>query len=159
MLAQGLEACGSKHSILTFTSRCRSWVRVETVKAFSETLNGAVVDRIAGLKPGFYTRMGAAIRHAAAELEKQPSRKRLLLVLTDGKPNDIDHYEGRFALEDSRRAVQEARRCGTSVFAVTVDRDANIYLPMLFGRNGFAMFGEISKLPVALPTIYRGLTA
>jgi nitric oxide reductase NorD protein len=159
VLAQGLEVCGSTHSILTFTSRRRSWVRVETVKAFSETVDSAVEDRIAGLKPGFYTRMGAAIRHAAAELEKQPSRKRLLLVLTDGKPNDIDHYEGRFALEDSRRAVQETRQRGTSVFAVTVDRDANSYLPMLFGRKGFAMIGEISRLPVALPTIYRGLTA
>ncbi|NKL21134.1 nitric oxide reductase activation protein NorD [Rhizobium leguminosarum] len=159
VLAQGLEACGSTHSILTFTSRRRSWVRLETVKRFSETVDGAVEDRIAGLKPGYYTRMGAAIRHAAAELHKQPSRRKLLLVLTDGKPNDIDHYEGRFALEDSRRAVQEVRRCATSVFAVTVDRDANSYLPMLFGRNGFAMVGEISKLPVALPRIYRGLTA
>ena len=159
VLTQGLAACGSRHSILTFTSRRRSWVRIETVKAFEDKVDRAVEDRIAGLKPGYYTRMGAAIRHAAAELRKQPSRKKLLLVLTDGKPNDIDHYEGRFALEDSRRAVQEARRSGTSVFAVTVDRDAQTYLPTLFGRNGFAMVADISKLPAALPAIYRGLTA
>ncbi|MDR6756313.1 nitric oxide reductase NorD protein [Mycoplana sp. BE70] len=158
VLAHGLAACGSMHSILTFTSRRRSWVRIETIKGFGETINGTIEDRIAGLKPGYYTRMGTAVRHATAELQKQPSRKKLLLVLTDGKPNDIDHYEGRFALEDTRRAVQEARRAGTSVFAVTVDRDANNYLPTLFGRNGFALVSDISKLPVALPTIYRGLT-
>lgn len=159
VLAHGLAACGSMHSILTFTSRRRSWVRIETVKGFDETISGTIEDRIAGLKPGYYTRMGAAIRHASAKLQNQPSRKKLLLVLTDGKPNDIDHYEGRFALEDTRRAVQEARRIGTNVFAVTVDRDANNYLPTLFGRNGYALVGDISKLPVALPTIYRGLTA
>ncbi len=158
VLSQGLAACGTDHSILTFTSRRRSWVRIETVKAFDERTGPAVENRIGALKPGYYTRLGAALRHATAELQKRPNRTRLLLVLTDGKPNDIDHYEGRFALEDSRRAVQEARRSGTKVFAVTVDQDAQSYLPIMFGRNGFAMVGDISKLPAALPAIYRGLT-
>ena len=158
VLSQGLSACGTDHSILTFTSRRRSWVRIETVKAFDERTGPAVENRIGALKPGYYTRLGAALRHATADLQKRPNRTRLLLVLTDGKPNDIDHYEGRFALEDSRRAVQEARRSGTKVFAVTVDRDAQSYLPIMFGRNGFAMVGDISKLPAALPAIYRGLT-
>lgn len=158
VLAQGLSACGTDHSILTFTSRRRSWVRIETVKGFDEAMGQAVENRIGALKPGYYTRLGAAMRHATAELQKRPNRTKLLLVLTDGKPNDIDHYEGRFALEDSRRAVQEARRNGTKVFAVTVDRDAQSYLPIMFGRNGFALVDDISKLPAALPAIYRGLT-
>lgn len=158
VLAHGLAACGTNHSILTFTSRRRSWVRIETVKAFGEAFSPDVQRRIDGLKPGYYTRIGAAIRHASAELAKQPNRRRLLLILTDGKPNDIDHYEGRFALEDSRKAVFEARRQGTSVFAVTVDKDARSYLPSMFGRNGFAIVGDIGKLPQALPAIYRGLT-
>lgn len=159
VLAQGLSACATDYSILTFTSRRRSWVRVETVKGFDETMGAGVERRIGALKPGYYTRLGAALRHATAELQKRPNRSKLLLVLTDGKPNDIDHYEGRFALEDSRRAVQEARRGGGHVFAVTVDRDAQSYLPIMFGRNGFAMVSDISKLPAALPAIYRGLTA
>lgn len=158
VLAQGLAACGTDHSILTFTSRRRSWVRVETVKGFDERLSPVVEDRIAGLKPGYYTRLGAALRHATADLAKRPNRTRLLLVLTDGKPNDIDHYEGRFAMEDSRRAAQEARRLGVNIFAVTVDKDAKSYLPTMFGRNGYAVVGDISKLPAALPAIYRGLT-
>jgi nitric oxide reductase NorD protein len=158
VLANGLAACGTNHSILTFTSRRRSWVRIETVKAFGEEMSGEVERRIASLKPGYYTRIGAAIRHASAELALQPNRSKLLLVLTDGKPNDIDHYEGRFALEDSRKAVSEGRRAGQAVFAVTIDKDARSYLPSMFGRNGFAIVGDIAKLPRALPAIYRGLT-
>ena len=158
VLAHGLSACGTNHSILTFTSRRRSWVRVETVKDFGEPMNERVESRIAGLKPGYYTRLGAAIRHSTQGLAKQPNRKRLLLILTDGKPNDVDHYEGRFALEDSRHAVSDARKAGVNVFAVTVDKDARSYLPSMFGRNGFALVGNISKLPSALPSIYRGLT-
>jgi nitric oxide reductase NorD protein len=158
VLAHGLSACGTNHSILTFTSRRRSWVRMETVKAFGEAMSDHVERRIASLKPGYYTRMGAAIRHAAAELSRQPNRKKLLLVLTDGKPNDVDHYEGRFALEDCRKAVLEARRNDTIVFAVTVDRDARSYLPTMFGRNGFSIVSDIGRLPRVLPAIYRGLT-
>lgn len=158
VLANGLAACGTSHSILTFTSRRRSWVRIETVKAFEEKMSQAVERRIAALKPGYYTRIGAAIRHASAKLAEQPNKTKLLLVLTDGKPNDIDHYEGRFALEDSRKAVAEARRAGQAVFAVTVDKDARSYLPMMFGRSGFAIVGDIARLPKALPAIYRGLT-
>ncbi|GAA2876398.1 nitric oxide reductase NorD protein [Aminobacter niigataensis] len=157
ILANGLAACGDNHSILTFTSRRRDWVRIEVVKAFDESMSSTIEARIAALKPGYYTRIGAAIRHATAELAKQPNRKKLLLVLTDGKPNDLDHYEGRFALEDSRRAVIEARRSGLGVFGVTVDREAKSYVPALFGQNGYAMVGNIAKLPAALPAIYRSL--
>ncbi len=159
VLAHGLAACGDRHSILTFTSRRRNWVRVETVKDFGEPMGRGVEARIAALKPGFYTRIGPAIRHASAKLREQPNRRKLLLLLTDGKPNDVDHYEGRFALEDSRRAVLEARRSGVSVFGVTVDREAQAYVPAIFGRNGYAIVGNIARLPAALPAIYRGLVS
>lgn len=157
VLAHGLSACGDNHSILTFTSRRRSWVRVETVKDFAEPMSPAVEARIGALKPGYYTRIGAAIRHAAAKLREQPNRRHLLLVLTDGKPNDVDHYEGRFALEDSRRAVGDARRSGIGVFGVTVDREAQAYIPAIFGQNGYAIVSHIARLPAALPAIYRSL--
>ncbi|MBR1168322.1 nitric oxide reductase activation protein NorD [Bradyrhizobium liaoningense] len=155
VLAHGLSACGDHHSILTFTSRRRSWVRLETVKAFGEPMSGVVERRIGALKPGYYTRIGAAVRHAAAELARQPQRKKLLLVLTDGKPNDVDHYEGRFAVEDTRRSVQEARLFGMVVFGVTIDAAAQSYFPTLFGRSGYAIVGNIKRLPAALPAIYR----
>jgi len=155
VLAHGLSACGDHHSILTFTSRRRSWVRIETVKAFGEPMSAVVERRIGALKPGYYTRIGAAVRHASAELACLPQRKKLLLVLTDGKPNDVDHYEGRFAVEDTRKSVQEARRSGIAVFGVTVDAAAQSYFPTLFGRSGYAIVSNIKRLPAALPAIYR----
>lgn len=158
VLAHGLSACGDHHSILTFTSRRRSWVRLEAVKAFGEPMSASVERRIGALKPGYYTRIGAAVRHAASELVSQPQRKKLLIVLTDGKPNDVDHYEGRFAVEDTRKAVQEARRLGTAVFGVTIDAAAQSYFPTLFGRGGYAIVGNIQRLPAALPALYRQLT-
>jgi nitric oxide reductase NorD protein len=158
VLAHGLSACGDHHSILTFTSRRRSWVRLETVKAFGEPMSATVERRIGALKPGYYTRIGAAVRHAASELAAQPQRKKLLIVLTDGKPNDVDHYEGRFAIEDTRKAVQEARRLGAAVFGVTIDATAQSYFPTLFGRSGYAIVGNIRRLPAALPALYRQLT-
>lgn len=153
-LAWGIEACGDPSAILAFTSRRRE-VRVEVLKGFDEALGPPVRRRIAALRPGQYTRMGAALRHATAMLEARPERHRLLLLLSDGKPNDVDHYEGRYALEDTRKAVQDARRQGVAVFAVTVDRGAESYVPHLFGRGGYAIVAHIGGLPDALPRIYR----
>ncbi|MCB8821480.1 nitric oxide reductase activation protein NorD [Microvirga rosea] len=157
VLAHGLAACGDSYSIMTFTSRRRSWVRVETVKEFDEPMSQTVVRRIGALKPGYYTRIGAGVRHATAKLAERPNRQKLLLVLTDGKPNDVDYYEGRFGIEDTRRAVMEAHREGVTVFGVTVDREAQSYFPTLFGRGGYAIVGQVAKLPAALPAIYRQL--
>jgi len=111
----------------------------------------------AGQAHSAYTRIGAAVRHVAAQLDTRPERHRLLLLLSDGKPNDLDHYEGRYAVEDSRKAVQEARGRGLAVFAVTVDRRAEHYLPRIFGRGGYAIVGHLGRLPDALPAIYRQL--
>jgi len=157
VLAHGIAACGDDHAIMTFTSRRRDWVRLETVKGFEEPMGEKVIRRIGALKPGYYTRIGAAIRHAAAKLSERPNRQKLLLVLTDGKPNDVDHYEGRFGIEDTRKAVLEARRLGLAVFGVTVDREAQSYFPAIFGTGGYAIVSRIARLPAALPAIYRSL--
>jgi nitric oxide reductase NorD protein len=157
VLSHGLAACGDDHSILTFTSRKRSWVRVETVKQFGEEVDERVMRRIAALKPGYYTRMGAAIRHAAEQILETPNRHRLIILLTDGKPNDVDHYENRYGVEDSRRAVLEARAQGIALFGVTVDKSGQDYFPMIFGRGGFAIIDHVARLPAALPNLYRQL--
>ena len=156
-LAFGLDTCGDPFAILTFSSRKRQTVSVATVKGFEERLDATVRRRIAALRPGAYTRIGAAIRHVATLLDARPERHRLLLLLSDGKPNDLDHYEGRYAVEDSRKAVQEARGRGLAVFAVTVDRRAEGYVPRIFGRGGYAIVGHLGRLPDALPAIYRQL--
>ena len=158
-LCQGLAACGDEHGVFTFTSRRRDMVKMSVVKDFDEPFGVAVARRIAALKPGYYTRIGAAIRHTVKCLSQRPHRHRLLLVLTDGKPNDVDHYEGRYGIEDSRKAVQEARRAGLAVFGVTIDRKAQDYFPILFGRGGYAIVGDVTRLSSALPKIYRQLVS
>lgn len=157
-LVHGLSACGDEHAVVTFTSHRRHRVDVRTVKDFDERLDARVVSRIQALKPGSYTRMGAALRHATALLHKRPHAHRLLLVLTDGKPNDTDHYEGRYAIEDTRVAVQEARRAGLKLFGVTVDEKGRDYLPYIFGPGAYAIIPHVARLPAALPAIYRQLT-
>lgn len=158
VLLSGLAACGDENAVFTFTSRRADWVRVQTVKDFDEPFGPRVLRRIAALRPGFYTRIGAAVRHATAQMADRPHRHRLLLVLTDGKPNDIDHYESRFGIEDTRRAILEARRKGLTVFGVTIDHTAQDYFPALFGRGGYAIVGSLARLSTALPRIYQSLS-
>ena len=158
-LAAGLDACGDEHAVFAFTSRRRDAVWVRAVKEFDEPFDARVARRIQALKPGYYTRMGAAVRHAARRLADRPRGHRLLLLLTDGKPNDTDHYEGRYAVEDTRMAIREARRAGARVFGVTVDREARDYFPYLFGPGAYAILPRISRLPTALPAIYRQVAA
>ena len=128
-LSWGLDACGDDFAIHAFSSLKRDRVYIQRCKGFDEPMNGIIEGRIAGLKPGFYTRLGAAIRHASTDLAGQTRKRRLLLVITDGKPNDLDHYEGRHGIEDTAMAVREARRAGQAVFGVTIDREAKSWFP------------------------------
>ncbi|MCB1676740.1 MAG: VWA domain-containing protein [Halioglobus sp.] len=155
VLAHGLATCGDDYSIQSFTSHRRHRVWVNSLKSFDESMSALTERRIAGLRPGRYTRMGAAIRHTAAQLARRPNRHRLLLVLTDGKPNDSDYYEGRYAIEDTRRAVLDARQQEIKIFGVTIDREAQHYIDHLFGRGGYAMVQKPEHLSLALPGIYR----
>ena len=156
-LAWGLDACGDSFAIHAFSSLKRQRVFLQEVKSFAEPMSDATEHRIAALMPGHYTRLGAAIRHVSAGLTREARKRRLLLVITDGKPNDLDHYEGRHGIEDSRMAVQEARRAGHSVFGITVDRDGKSWFPRLFGQGAFALISHPEKLTQALPQIYRQL--
>ena len=156
-LAWGLDACGDSFAIHAFSSLKRQRVFVQEVKGFAEPMAEAVEHRISALKPGHYTRLGAAIRHMSALLAKEARKRRLLLVITDGKPNDLDHYEGRHGIEDSRMAILEARRAGHSVFGITVDRDGKSWFPRLFGQGAFSLIPNPEKLTQALPQIYRQL--
>jgi nitric oxide reductase NorD protein len=155
VLAHGLAACGDDYGIFSFTSHRRTRIWIRTLKDFSETMTERVSRRVCALSPGHYTRMGPAIRHLATELELLPNRNRLLLVLTDGKPNDTDYYEGRYAIEDTRKAIIEARRKEVTVFGVTVDSKAQQYFPYLFGRGCHAIVNQPAHLATALPAIYR----
>ena len=158
-LAWGLDACGDDTAINAFSSRRRDRVFVASCKSFDEPMGATVESRIAGLRPGHFTRLGAAIRHVSATLAERPRQRRLLLVLTDGKPNDMDHYEGRFGIEDTHMAVREARRRGQSVFGVTIDTKSQATFSRIFGKGGYVVIPDPEKLVAALPHLYRHLVS
>lgn len=158
LFGEALAATGDRFALYGFSSVRRQNVRYHLLKGFDERYGSAIRGRLAAIKPGFYTRMGAAIRHSAAILSKQKSARRLLLILTDGKPNDLDKYEGRYGIEDTRVAIHEARRLGLTPFCVTIDEKAGDYLPHLFGANGYAVVRNAEMLPQVLPRLYVQLT-
>ena len=139
VFGEALSAVGDPFAMWGFSSVRRQNVRMQHLKGFDERWSEVTRARVGAIRPGYYTRMGAAIRHATAQLGPRPERRRLLMLLTDGKPNDLDVYEGRYGLEDTRHAVHEARATGLIPFCVTIDAAAHDYLPMLFGRQGYAM--------------------
>lgn len=159
LFSEALSTTGDRFAIFGFSSLKRSQVRFYALKDFDSPLDGMVRGRIAAIRPGYYTRMGAAVRHATERLKKQPQSMRLLLMLTDGKPHDIDMYEGRYGIEDTRVALIEAREAGIRPFCVTIDREGASYLPHLFGAGGFTVLRRPEDLPARLPLLYAQLTA
>ncbi len=159
VLLEALEVLGDRHAVLAFSGQGPAAVHVLTVKGFAETSHGAAWPRIAALEPDGYTRAGAAIRHASALLGAERARHRLLLVLSDGKPNDVDEYAGRYGIEDTRQAVAEARLQGLLPFCLTVDREAPAYLPAIFGPRGFAVLPRPERLPAVLVEVLRSLVS
>lgn len=145
-----LGALGEPYAVQAFSGHGPHSVTMRTLKRFDEAYGNQVAVRIAALEPEQYTRAGAAIRHASATLMREPAAQRLLLLLSDGKPNDVDVYEGRYGVEDMRRAVVEANLQGIAPFCLTVDRYAAGYLPGVFGARQYAMLAKPSMLPTAL---------
>jgi nitric oxide reductase NorD protein len=159
VFGEALASLGDRHSILAFSGQGAADVRVQRLKGFWEPADAAVRARIGGLEPDAFTRLGGALRHATAALAREPARARLLLLLSDGKPQDEDGYEGDYGVEDARQAVAEARLAGVRVFAVTVDREGPHYLARVFGPHGYTVIQDATALPERLPGIYRRLTA
>ncbi|MDO5691031.1 MAG: VWA domain-containing protein [Pseudomonadota bacterium] len=158
VFGNALEGVGDPFEMLGFSSVRRA-IRIHELKRFTEPWNDAARARVAAIKPGFYTRMGAAVRYGTKRLAQRPERQRLLLILSDGKPNDLDHYEGRHGLEDTRHAVLAARAAGLVPFCVTIDQEANQYLPRLFGVHGYSLVHRPDQLARALTQVYIRLTA
>ena len=158
VFCEALESLGDRYGVYAFSGRSARDVRIERAKAIEERYGDKARARIGGLSGSAYTRLGAPIRHLTALLARQRSRVRLLFLLSDGKPNDEDEYEGRYGIEDTRQAVAEACLQGLSVFCLTVDREGSAYLPHMFGPHGYAVVAAVAELPLRLPEIYRILT-
>ncbi|MFW2374368.1 MAG: nitric oxide reductase activation protein NorD, partial [Gammaproteobacteria bacterium] len=158
LFAESMTITGDRFAIHGFSSRNRNHVRFNLIKSFDDKYTARTRGLIQAIRPGFYTRMGAAIRHASELLEQQASTQKLLLILTDGKPNDLDAYEGRYGIEDTRMAIREAKHKGLQPFCVTIDQEAGDYLPHLFGSGGYVVIRKAEELPKELPLLYYRLT-
>jgi len=158
LFSEALDVTGDQFALYGFSSRNRNHVRFYDIKGFDDAYNSDIKGHINAIRPGYYTRMGAAIRHASNLLEQQPSSQKLLLILTDGKPNDLDKYEGRYGIEDTRKAIIKAEQRGLQPFCVTIDEKAEDYLPYLFGKNAYILIKKAEDLPSKLPLLYLRLT-
>lgn len=145
-----LEGLGEAYAVQAFSGEGADAVIVRNLKQFDEAFSNEVALRISALEPEHYTRAGAAIRHASNGLLQQTASHRLLLLLSDGKPNDKDDYEGRYGVEDMRQAVTEATLQGISTFCLTIDRQAANYLPKVFGAQQYALLSKPERLPTVL---------
>jgi len=158
LMSEALEAVGDVYAINGFTSEGRRNVKFYVLKDFQERYSEEVMQRIGGITYQNNTRLGAAIRHAASKLEKQEARTRLLIVLSDGRPYDHDYGDARYAREDTREALIDAKTRGITPFCITIDRESESELRDLYGEIGYTIIDDIMSLPERLPGIYRRLT-
>ncbi len=158
LFSEALNVTGDRFALHGFSSRNRSHVRFYNIKSFDESYNDDVRGHIDAVRPGYYTRMGTAIRYATQQLEKEASSQKLLLIITDGKPNDLDKYEGRYGIEDTRQAILEAEKKRLQPFCITIDEKAEDYLPYIFGKNAYILIKKAQELPAKLPLLYLRLT-
>ncbi len=159
LMSEALEAVGDIYSINGFTSEGRRNVKFYVVKDFNEKYSEEIERRIGGITFQNNTRLGAAVRHAAAKLLRQESRTKLLIILTDGRPYDHDYGDAKYAKEDVREALTEARVSGITPFCITIDRDSEQELKDLYGQVGYTIIDDVLSLPEKLPNIYRRLTS
>lgn len=158
LLCEALETLGDRYAIYGFSGRTHTRCAIYPIKRFNENYNQSVRERISGIKPQTYTRMGVAIRHLGGLLGQVPARTKLLVTLSDGKPEDYGSYRGRYGIEDTRRALLETRRDGIHAFCITIDQAGGDYLPHMYGPANYAVIDRVSQLPLKVAAIYRRLT-
>ena len=158
LLCEALEVLGDRYAIYGFSGITRKRCELYRVKRFDEPYSNLVRARITGIKPQDYTRMGVAIRHLSKLLNAVEARTKLLITLSDGKPDDYDGYRGDYGIEDTRQALIEAKRDGIHPFCITIDSEARDYLPHMYGAVNWTLIDDVKKLPLKVSDIYRRLT-
>lgn len=158
LLCEALEVLGDRYAIYGFSGMTRKRCELYRIKHFDEPYSDAVRRRIAGVKPQDYTRMGVIIRHLTKLLDDVDARTKLLITLSDGKPDDYDGYRGDYGIEDTRMALIEAKHAGIHPFCITIDTEARDYLPHMYGAVNWTLVDNVRKLPVRVSEIYRKLT-
>ena len=157
LLGWSIEQLGDSFAIAGFHSNTRHEVRYLHIKGYGEVWDDAVKGRLAAMQAGYSTRMGAAMRHAAHTLERRQADKKLMLILTDGEPADVDVHDVRLLIEDAHKAVQELDRQGIYTYCINLDPKADEYVADIFG-NQYAVIDNVHKLPEKLPQLFLALT-
>lgn len=157
LLGEVAHRLNDRLQLLAFASNTRNHCRVWTLKDWDETWNIGQ-SRLGMIEPQGYTRIGPALRHATAELRRCREKRRLLLVITDGKPTDFDRYEGRYGIADVGQATREARKDNIAVYALGIDPKAAASMPTMFGKGGWRLLPHIAQLPEALVEAYARAT-
>lgn len=158
LMCEAMEIVGDKYGIYGFSGMRRMRSEVYKIKDLKEQFTDEVKDRVSAIMPKEYTRMGPPIRHLTQHFKDTEAKSRLLLILSDGKPEDYDDYKGKYAIEDTRKALAEARGNGIHPYCITIDKEAHDYLEYLFGGGNFTFVKDVSQLPSRLTEIYRLLT-
>jgi nitric oxide reductase NorD protein len=157
LLGWAVQQLGDPFAISGFHSNTRHDVRFMHIKGFSEQWGDEVKGRLAAMEASYSTRMGAAMRHAAHYLEQQQADKKLMLILTDGEPADIDSKDGRILIEDARQAVQELDSKGIYAYCINLDPKADEYVRDIFGKQ-YTIIDKVAQLPEKLPQLFISLT-
>ena len=158
LLCESLEILGDRYAIYGFSGLTHERCELYKIKEFDELYSDDVKARISGIQPQDYTRMGAAIRHLTKLLHQVEARTKLLITLSDGRPDDQDGYRGPYGIEDTRRALIEAKYLGIHPFCITIDEEAMDYLQHMYGAVNFAVIDQVDKLPYKVSDIYRRIT-
>jgi nitric oxide reductase NorD protein len=157
LLAWAVEQLGDPFAIAGFHSNTRHDVRYLHIKGYGENWGDDAKGRLAAMQAGWSTRMGAAMRHAAHYLTARPADKKLMLILTDGRPSDIDTHDEQSLIEDTRQAVKELDRDGIFTYCISLDPKADDYVSGIFGRQ-YTVIDNIQRLPEKLPALFLALT-
>ncbi len=157
LLAWAIDNLDDKFSIAGFFSNTRHDVKYLHMKGFSERWNDETKARIAKMDAGFSTRMGPAIRHAGHYLSRQKADKKLLLILTDGQPADIDVSDEKFLIKDTYKAVTELDSDGIYTHCISLDPKADEYVSDIFGSH-YTVIDNVNRLPEKLPQLFLSLT-
>jgi nitric oxide reductase NorD protein len=158
ILSEAIQVLKDRFAIYGFSGRTRKRCELFRVKGFEENYGETIQKRISGLEPLDYTRLGPPIRHLTGILKGVEAHTRLMITLSDGKPDDYDIYKGQYGIEDTRQALFEARQAGVHPFCITIDKAEHHYLSHMYGSANYVFIDDIAKLPVKIPQIYRKLT-
>ncbi|MHB8296140.1 MAG: VWA domain-containing protein [Acidimicrobiales bacterium] len=158
LLADALDKVGDPFAIHGFDSNGRHDVEYFRYKDFGAAYNNRAKSHLAGMTGQLSTRMGAAMRHAGSILKRQPSNKKLLLVITDGEPADNDVRDPQYLRNDAKKAVEELARVGITTYCLSLDPSADQYVSRIFGANNYVVLDHVQRLPEKLPVLYVSLT-